>query len=69
MCGWRNLRRQRNARPHIQTHVDKPITLLSNKCCHFKNMLVDLKTEMRSVVAFKLLPVFTTNLKCECKIN
>ena len=32
-------------------------------------MLVDLKTEMRSVVAFKLLPVFTTNLKCECKIN
>lgn len=54
MCVWRDLRSCRNARPPIQTHVDKPITLLSNKCCHLKNMQVDFKTEMRSVVAFKL---------------
>lgn len=54
MCVRRNLRSHRNARPHIHAHVDKPVTLLSNKCCHLKNMQVDLKTEMRSVVDVKL---------------
>lgn len=55
MCVWRNVRSERNARPHLQAHADKPVTFLSNKYCLLKNMQVDLKTEMRSVVAFQLL--------------